>query len=129
MDNKDIAELIMWAAGIQTTLILGALGFIWSNLNKRISEVKADLSKKDDDVVAKLSEITTKTDRMIDKFSGALHQVRDELIRKVEHVDQKVDTLTHTTSDIDKRLYGIETVLHMKDCCVLKQDQNLKKAE
>lgn len=33
------------------------------------------------------------------------------------------------THEIDKRLYGIETVLHMKDCCVLKQDQNLKKAE
>ncbi len=32
-------------------------------------------------------------------------------------------------AEIDKRLYGIETVLHMKDCCMLKQDQNLKKAE
>lgn len=31
--------------------------------------------------------------------------------------------------EIDKRLYGIETVLHMKDCCVLKQDQNMKRAE
>jgi len=31
--------------------------------------------------------------------------------------------------EIDKRLYGIETVLHMKDCCVLKQDHNLKKVD
>lgn len=31
--------------------------------------------------------------------------------------------------EIDKRLYGIETVLHMKDCCVLNKDQKLKKAE
>lgn len=31
--------------------------------------------------------------------------------------------------EIDKRLYGIETVLHMKDCCILKQDQSLKKVE
>jgi len=32
-------------------------------------------------------------------------------------------------SEVDKRLYGIETVLHMKDCCMLKQDQSLRKVE
>lgn len=32
-------------------------------------------------------------------------------------------------AEIDKRLYGIETVLHMKDCCILKHDQNVRKAE
>lgn len=37
--------------------------------------------------------------------------------------------LSDKISDIDKRLYGVETLLHMKDCCVLKQDQNLRKAE
>lgn len=41
----------------------------------------------------------------------------------------KLDSLQHATAELDKRLYGIESVLHMKDCCVLKQDQNLKKAE
>ena len=44
------------------------------------------------------------------------------LVKKIDEVNVKI-------SEVDKRLYGIETVLHMKDCCILKQDQNLKKVE
>jgi len=47
-------------------------------------------------------------------------------ISKIEKCQQE---LSNKISDMDKRLYGIETVLHMKECCVLQQDQRLKKAE
>lgn len=32
-------------------------------------------------------------------------------------------------SDIDKRLIVVETVLHMQDCCILKQENKQRKAE
>lgn len=48
---------------------------------------------------------------------------------KLEPILHAINGLEKQVNDIDKRLYGIETLLHMKDCCVLKQDQNFKKAE
>ena len=47
----------------------------------------------------------------------------------IKELEKKIDGMNIRINEIDKRLYGIETVLHMKDCCVLKQDQNLKKAD
>lgn len=47
-------------------------------------------------------------------------------ISKIEKNGQDIGV---KLAELDKRLYGIETVLHMKDCCVLKQDQHLKQAE
>ena len=50
------------------------------------------------------------------------------LILYKEMKEMKKD-LQEQIFDVDKRLYGIETVLHMKDCCILKSDQGIKKAE
>lgn len=53
----------------------------------------------------------------------------NNLSKRIDDQGKKIDDIILKISDMDKRLYGIETVLHMKDCCVLKQDQNFKKAE
>lgn len=58
-------------------------------------------------------------------FEDRLKSVEDKIIS----LNEKVNKIQCTVSDLDRRLYAVETVLHMKDCCVLKQDQNLKKAE
>ncbi len=53
----------------------------------------------------------------------------NNLSKRIDDQSKTLGEMNTKIGDIDKRLYGIETVLHMKDCCVLKQDQNLKKAE
>ncbi len=60
----------------------------------------------------------------------------DGMDKRLDGMDKRLDGMTNELkeintklNDLDKRLYAVETVLHMKDCCVLKQDQNLKKAE
>lgn len=58
-----------------------------------------------------LSWIYSRIDKKFDRFEGEFKEINIKL------------------SDIDKRLYAVETVLHMKDCCVLKSDQNLKRVE
>jgi hypothetical protein len=68
-----IVQVIMWAMGIQTTLIISSLGFIWNNLGKRLDKV-----------------------------------------------ENKIDSL-------DKRLVSVETILHMKECCMLQEERNHKK--
>ncbi len=45
-----------------------------------------------------------------------------------EKFEGKIDKLDVKITDIDKRVFSIENMLHMKDCCLLK-DQSLKKAE
>ena len=42
---------------------------------------------------------------------------------KLSKVDDKI-------TDIDKRVFAIETMMHMKDCCMLKDERSsLKKVE
>lgn len=102
------AQIVMWLIGLQTVVLGGIFAFLWNNLSKRVDDVSVNLSKRIDD-------LSLKVDRNEAKFNAKL--------------DSKLDPILTEIRELDKRLYGIETVLHMKDCCVLKQDQNLKKVE
>ena len=64
-----------------------------------------------------------------DGFFKSIDERFNRVDERFHEMQSKIDEMQHSITDIDKRLYGIETVLHMKDCCVLKQDQNLRKAE
>ena len=66
------AQFIMWMIGIQTTLLLAAIGFVWKNLSSRIDKL-----------------------------------------------DEKINSM-------DKRLVAVETMMHMKECCILKENSNRK---
>ena len=41
----------------------------------------------------------------------------------------KIERLGEKVSDIDKRLYSVERMMHMKECCMIKDDRQIKKAE
>lgn len=103
-----LAQIIMWLIGLQTAVLGGVFAFLWNNLSKRVEDLSTRVDEKFDDLSARI-------DRNEAKFNARL--------------DFKIDPLQHSINEIDKRMYGIETVLHMKDCCVLKSDQNVKKAE
>ncbi len=70
-----LMEFMMMLFGLQTTIILAAFGFMWKNINTRLTKIE-------------------------DKIN-----------------------------DIDKRLVAVETLLHMKECCMLKDEKKLRKAE
>lgn len=58
----------------------------------------------------------------------------NNLNKKIEKIEQKleekIELINTRVTDMDKRLFGIETMLHMKDCCMLKDErQTLKKVE
>ena len=58
-----------------------------------------------------------------------MSRIEDRLTKRLDDTNKRIDDSNVKLTEIDKRLYGIETVLHMKDCCVLKSDQHMKKAE
>ena len=94
------AQLMMWIIGIQTTLLISVLGFMWRSIFKigeKIEATDVRLSKKIDDLDVRLSK--------------------------------KIDDLSEKVNVIDKRVIRIETMLHVKDCCMLKDENHLKKVE
>lgn len=55
-------------------------------------------------------------------LSAVMGFVWNNLSKRMEKIEEKI-------SDIDKRVFAIETMLHMKDCCMLKEDRFLKKID
>lgn len=49
--------------------------------------------------------------------------------KRFESMDKKIDNLSCEVKDIDRRLCRIEGAMSSKDCCVLKDENKLKKVE
>ena len=82
-DNTwQIAQMMMWAVGIQTLVISAILGVTWNSLNKRL-----------------------------------------------DRISDKIDKLDDRIQQIDKRMVAVETILMHKECCMLRDDRQVKKAE
>jgi len=90
------AQVTMWLLGLQTTIILSVLGFMWAHFNRRFDKVDQRFEKVD---------------------------------QRFDKVDQRFEKIESTLNDIDKQVFAVETMLHMKDCCMLKDDRQTKKAE
>jgi SMC interacting uncharacterized protein involved in chromosome segregation len=124
-----IVQIGMWMIGGQTAILGFFFLFIWNHISsssKRINDHSIDLNRKIDD-------LSINVDRKIADLSAEMNKnyqsLNDKIDKNETKFDAKIDSIQHSINELDKRLYGIESVLHMKDCCVLKQDQNLKKAE
>jgi len=50
------------------------------------------------------------------------------LISRMDRSDYRMDKLDEKLNDVDRRLCCIEGALSAKDCCMLKSDEQLKKA-
>lgn len=62
-------------------------------------------------------------------FYSMLDAKIEKLDAKIEKLSDKIDKLDEKVNQIDKRLVAVETLLSVKGCCVLKDSDNLKKAE
>jgi hypothetical protein len=45
------AQTIMWLIGLQTAFITAVLGFVWSNLSKRIEKIEDRMTRLETDMV------------------------------------------------------------------------------
>lgn len=101
MDKLDI---VLWALGTGFAFIFGLMAIMWHSLNARI-----DKSDK---------EFSSRFDKMDKDFSSRL-----------DRTDQKIDKLDEKVTDIDRRLCRLEGAFSSKDCCMIKDDRQMKKAE
>ena len=133
-------QLIIWVIGLQTAFIGSVMAFLWARMGKldgkidknsdEITKLNTKISEEINKLDAKLSDKINKLDT---KISEEINQLDAKLSDRIDKLDTKlsdrIDKLDVKVTDIDKRLFGVETLLHMKDCCMLKDDRQLKKAE
>jgi hypothetical protein len=60
------------------------------------------------------------------KFESKLDNLDKKFESRFEKLETKLDIIDRRVQDIDKRLFVVETLLHMKECCMLKSDAKEK---
>lgn len=91
-------------------------------IDSKINEFKNDLGKRIDDQSKRIDLLDAKIDKNEANFNAKIEKVESSLNAKIEPIQ-------HAIIDINTRLYGIEMILKMKDCCMIKDERQLKKAE
>lgn len=99
----EMMTILMWAIGGGFVIILGCFKVIYNE----IKETRIELGDR--------------IYRVDEKLSSKINRVDEKLSSKIDNLDEKV-------TDIDRRLCRIEGALLAKECCVLKDDKNKKKA-
>lgn len=51
------------------------------------------------------------------------------LDKKFDKIEKQLENLTEDLKDVDRRLCRIEGSMASKDCCMLKDDRHMRKAE
>lgn len=62
-------------------------------------------------------------------FHARLDQRFDKIDQRFDKIDQRFDKLEEKVTDIDRRLCRLEGAFSSKDCCMIKDDRHLRKAE
>jgi len=68
----------------------------------------------------------SKLDNLDKKFESKLDNLDKKFESRFEKLETKLDIIDRRVQDIDKRLFVVETLLHMKECCMLKSDAKEK---
>ncbi len=106
----DAANLIAMAAMIY---------FSHSRLNHKIDKLEEKLSDKINQVDKKLSD---KIDQVDKKLSDKIDKTEEKLSNKIDKLDEKM-------TDVDRRLCRLEGAFASKDCCMIKDERQMKKVE
>lgn len=72
----------------------------------------------------------------LDKKLEKIDQKFEKIDQRFEKIDHRFDRVDHRFQSIEKDIFniknemiGIKTILHMKECCMLRDDRQMKKAE
>ena len=97
-------DLVLWFVGAGFSVNFTLLLMMWNSLTstKECLEKKIDVSEE--------------------KLSKKIIEVDFKLSQKIDKLDEKV-------TDIDRRICRLEGAFSAKECCMIKEDQSLKKAE
>ena len=111
MCGMEKIDIVLWVMSGGFGLML----VMWHYLTSKIEATETSLNKKIDCVETSLN-------KRIDCVETSLNKRIDGIEHKIDKIDEKV-------TDIDRRLCRLEGAFSSKDCCMIKDDRQLKKAE
>ncbi len=104
MDNVNI---ILWIMSAGFGLNFALMIIIWNSTNARFDRIDDKFNRVDD-----------RFNRMDDKIA--------ELDKRLS---AKIDSVDGNVKDVDRRLCRLEGAFASKDCCMIKDDRHISKAE
>lgn len=111
-----VMGVMLW---VMYTRLLGKMDKVEERLGNKIKEVDDKLSSEIQKVDDKLSIQIQKVD---DKLSAQIQKVEDKLSAQIQKLDEKV-------TDIDRRVCRMEGAFNNKECCMIKDSSQLRKAD
>lgn len=58
-----------------------------------------------------------------------IHNMKTELSARMDKTDARIDKMDQKLTDIDQRVCRMEGALMSKECCMLKDEKHMKRAE
>jgi hypothetical protein len=106
-------------------------------LDQKISNEANRLDQKITSEANRLDQkITSEANRLDQKITSEVNRLEQRISNEGNRLDQKISTLEirmdrfeEKLTDIDRRLCRMEGAFSSKDCCMLKDERQLKKAE
>ena len=75
------------------------------------------------------NHLTSKNEATETSLNKKIDAVETALNKRIDGVEHKIDKIDEKVTDIDRRLCRLEGAFSSKDCCMIKDDRQLKKAE
>jgi hypothetical protein len=122
--------------GLLISLVV--LGWIfYSRLDSKMEKMEMRLDQKISNEANRLDQkITSEANRLDQKITSEVNRLEQRISNEGNRLDQKISTLEirmdrfeEKLTDIDRRLCRMEGAFSSKDCCMLKDERQLKKAE
>ncbi len=87
------------------------------------------LSKVDVPTILAMAAMFWFMNSRLDKKFDKIDQKFDKIDQRFEKVDQRFDRLDEKVTDIDRRLCRLEGAFASKDCCMIKDERQMKRVE
>ncbi len=129
----------VWGGGF--AILFGMFLTMWHGLNQKMDAMDGKFESKFSDMDKKIESKFSDMDKKFESKFDALDKKIDDKINvlqvKIENdmtrlettLTIKIDKLDEKVTDMDRRLCRLEGAFSVKDCCAIKDDRHLRKAE
>ncbi len=139
--EKMEGSTLIWALSAGFSAIFGLILCMWQSLNQRIETVNMDLANRIEAVNTNLTnrietvnmDLTSRIETVNTNLTNRIEAVNTNLTNRIESVNtnlsNRIEKVDEKVTDVDRRLCRLEGAFSAKDCCMIKEDRHIKKAE
>ncbi len=130
-------NVILWSMGGGFAVMFGVIVAMWHDQNHKIYAMDKKFDSKFETMDKKFDskfdamdkKFESRFEAMDKKFDALQVEIKNDIARLESTLTIKIDKLDEKVTDIDRRLCRLEGAFSAKDCCAIKDDRHLRKAE